>query len=165
MEIMVKKLLTILLIVFIAVLISSCFDILHDQITYTISPEYYTTFKFSQFGLLPYVTQNNMRTMVSITGVIATWWVGFILGLIFALLSLRLIVPKKMILASIKAMVLAICYTVVLAVAGYIYSGIILIHSDNFIIVGSIHTASYIGALIGLIAGSRYILKRKTLAI
>ena len=173
---MIKKLLILPVILLIAILTASLFGILHDQITYTISPEYYTRFKFSQFGL-PLLNPDEARNLVAITGIIATWWVGLILGLFFGLTSLasclNWIVMLRM---SFKAMLLTITITCFAACLGYLYGKFILIRSDkmmniydvedfeSFIIVGSIHTASYIGGFIGLIAGNVLILlnKRKT---
>jgi hypothetical protein len=47
-----KKILTISLLAVAACLLAGVYGILHDQLTYTISPEYNTKFKFYQFGLL-----------------------------------------------------------------------------------------------------------------
>ena len=46
-----KKFLTLILIVIIAALTGGIYGAIHDQLTYTISPEYYTKFKFIQFEL------------------------------------------------------------------------------------------------------------------
>lgn len=57
-------------------LAAGVFGILHDQITYTISPEYFTRMKFDQFrnadfGFPP-------RILVAEIGFLATWWVGLL---------------------------------------------------------------------------------------
>jgi len=51
------------------------YGIIHDQITYSISPEYYTKFKFYQFGLIksPNDFVHNPRQMAIIVGIMATW--------------------------------------------------------------------------------------------
>ncbi|WP_321516153.1 hypothetical protein [Marinifilum fragile] len=46
-----KKFLTLLLLILIASMLGGVYGMLHDQITYTISEEYYTKFKFIQFGI------------------------------------------------------------------------------------------------------------------
>lgn len=48
---MIYKLLSFLLIIFVSPFIAGLYGVLHDQLTYTIAPEYYTKFKFYQFGL------------------------------------------------------------------------------------------------------------------
>jgi hypothetical protein len=74
-----KKLLVLILIVIVAPLLAALYGTLHDQLTYTISPEYYTKFKFFQFEL----TENkveailpNPRLAVAVVGVMATFWMG-----------------------------------------------------------------------------------------
>ena len=58
--------------------VAGFYGVLHDQITYSISPEYFTRMKFLQFhyadfGLPP-------RVFVAEIGFLATWWVGLIAG-------------------------------------------------------------------------------------
>ena len=45
-----KKLGIFIISIFIAVLLAGIYGMLHDQVTYSISPEYFTVFKFEQFG-------------------------------------------------------------------------------------------------------------------
>ena len=71
-----KKILILLVIIGLAPLIGGIYGILNDQLTYTISPEYYTQFKFYQFGLIDFVNDTNPRIGVSVVGFLATWWVG-----------------------------------------------------------------------------------------
>ena len=89
---MLKKILCLFIIAISASLIAGIYGILHDQISYTVSPEYYTKFKFIQFNL---ANENNIekiknpRILVSIVGFLATWWFGLILGFILGLTTLR----------------------------------------------------------------------------
>ncbi len=163
-----KKLLTAVFIIIAIIVTASVFGILHDQVTFTISPEYYTQFKFNQFGLDLY-GKDSHRLLVCIVGIMATWWVGLILGIVFSVMSLFLKTPKEMIAISMRAVVITLIITVVTAVIGYFYGRFILINSDNlmniydikdfenYLIVGSIHKYSYAGGGIGLFAGSLYI--------
>ncbi|MGB0763409.1 MAG: hypothetical protein ACPGO0_05625, partial [Acidimicrobiales bacterium] len=57
-------------------LIAGLYGIIHDQITYTISPEYFTKLKFYQFEYVDFGLPN--RAFVLFIGFLATWWVGFI---------------------------------------------------------------------------------------
>jgi len=68
-------------------IIAGIFGILHDQITYTISPEYFTRMKFDQFrsadfGFPP-------RVFVAEIGFLATWWVGLIAGWFLARVAVK----------------------------------------------------------------------------
>src|SRR5438105_15227373 len=72
----------------IGALLAGCYGALHDQVTYSISPEYFTRLKFSQFhyanfGLPP-------RIFVAEIGFLASWWVGLFAGWFIA----RIAVPS-----------------------------------------------------------------------
>lgn len=63
-------------------LVAGSYGILHDQLTFTLAPEYFTHLKFAQFqwaecGLPP-------RGFVAEIGFLATWWVGFFATWFFA---------------------------------------------------------------------------------
>lgn len=55
-------------------IVGGIYGIVHDQITYSISPEYFTKLKFDQFD---YAGLGD-RIFVATIGFLATWWVGFI---------------------------------------------------------------------------------------
>lgn len=168
---MIKKLLTALFIIIAVTFTASVFGVIHDQVTFSISPEYYTHLKFSQFGLDFYGNDNN-RLLVIIVGILATWWIGLIMGIIFSLMSLFLKSPKEMIAKSIRAVLITLLVTIITSFVGYLYGRFILINTnglmniygvedfENFLIVGSIHNYSYIGGGIGTIVGIIYIYRK-----
>jgi hypothetical protein len=51
---------------------------LHDQVSWTISPEYFTRLKFQQFAWADVGAPP--RVFVAEVGVLATWWMGLIAG-------------------------------------------------------------------------------------
>lgn len=59
----------------VAVVVAGIYGIVHDQITYTISPEYFTKLKFDQFHYADIGLSD--RVFVAAIGFLATWWVGF----------------------------------------------------------------------------------------
>jgi hypothetical protein len=73
-----------------AVGLAALFGALHDQVTYGISPEYYTALKFLQFHLAPMPDEGALMVHLRVAGVgvLATWWVGAGLGLMLATLNL-----------------------------------------------------------------------------
>lgn len=74
---MLRKSGVFLLTLFTAIIAAGIFGILHDEITYSISPEYFTKFKFLQFQVgeaVPY------RSGAAIVGFKATWWTGLLIG-------------------------------------------------------------------------------------
>lgn len=158
------KILNFFIIIFCSILIAGFYGILHDQITYTISPEYYTLFKFQQFGIDQWGISNE-RIGAGFVGFLATWWVGLFLGIIYAFVSL-FFNSKKILKITLKSILYNVLIVFVFGFAGFIYGNFFLradtidwylpkqtIHIQDFINVGSIHNFGYIGGLIGLIAG------------
>ncbi len=62
-------------------LAAAIFGILHDQISYTLSPEYFTRMKFGQFGLDDRDVPD--RLLAAWVGLSGSWWVGLIAGWFF----------------------------------------------------------------------------------
>ncbi len=166
-----RKIFNFFLIVFVSTVIAGFYGIFHDQITYTISQEYYTLFKFDQFGVNQWGITSE-RVKVGIIGFLATWWVGFIIGIVYALISL-FFNSKKVLKFTIQSILLNIGFAVFLGFIGFIYGAFFLreknidwyipketIHIQDFINVGSIHNFGYIGGLIGLFFGIYYQIKK-----
>ena len=176
-----KKFLTLLLILFISPLIGGLYGILHDQLTYTISPEYYTKFKFYQFGLMDIGNEAifpNPRLEVSAVGFMATWWMGIPIGLILGLVGLIHSNWKVMFKVTMKAILITVVVAFLTGLIGLAYGHFFLskqpkeefanwylpdnlIDLKSFIKVGSMHNFSYLGGLTGLIAGLVYSIRQK----
>ena len=172
-----NKPIALILILLIAPILGSIYGTVHDQITYTISEEYYTKFKFVQFGLdgwgmgenigtleAPEIILDHPRFGVSIIGVLATWWVGMIIGIVLGLVGLIHESGKTMFKVTIKAFVLTIGIALIIGLIGLVYGKFILVNNSadwplpdnlidrtNFVMVGSMHNFSYIGGLIGMV--------------
>lgn len=167
-----KKLLILILIILIASLIGGVYGILHDQLTYTISPEYYTKFKFYQFGLMDLGNEAifpNPRIEVSAVGFMATWWMGIPIGLILGLVGMIHKVNKQMLVVTLKAIVITVIVAFITGLIGLAYGKFYLANTEvnwwmpenlidkkSFIMVGSMHNFSYLGGLFGLIVGIIY---------
>lgn len=172
-----KKFLTLLLIITIAPVIGGLYGILHDQLTYTISPEYYTKFKFYQFGLMDLGNEAifpNPRIEVSAVGFMATWWMGLPIGIILGLVGLVHKNNKQMFRATIGAIIVTVIVAFATGLIGLAYGKLYLadtgvnwwlpdnlIDIKNFIAVGSMHNFSYLGGLTGVIAGTIYSVRQK----
>jgi hypothetical protein len=77
---LIKKIGILILFVPAAVLAAGLFGMVHDQISYSVSDEYFTKFKFLQFRLLdPNVPE---RIRAAEVGFLASWWMGIPLGLL-----------------------------------------------------------------------------------
>jgi hypothetical protein len=64
------KLLVFVAVVLCAILMAGAFGILHDQVSYTVSSEYFTKFKFRTFGLAGSPMTNRFKA--SIVGLLAS---------------------------------------------------------------------------------------------
>ncbi len=168
---MIKKIGILLLIILLTPLVAGFYGVIHDQITYTISNEYFTQLKFDQFGVeatVPY------RLGASYVGWMATWWMGIPLGIILGLVGLIHTDWQFMFKAYYKSLAIIILVALLTGFCGLIYGRLFLIDKDlnwfipnnlidreHFIIVGSMHNFSYIGGLTGLITGIIYQIKYK----
>lgn len=176
-----KRLLVFLLLVLISCCLGGVYGILHDQLTYSISNEYYTKFKFLQFGFVDFGNEailHNPRIYVAIVGFLATWWMGLFIGVVLALLAFIHSDSKLMFIITMKSFIITILIAFLTGLLGLAYGHFILagrpqkefynwyipgnlIDFKSFITVGSMHNFSYMGGVIGLIAGMIYSITRK----
>jgi len=168
-----KKLGVLVLTVLVSTLLGGVYGILHDQITYSISNEYFTKFKYAQFGFEP-AWFGGDRPTVAVIGFLATWWVGLFIGTMLGLVALLLPDAATMRKAIVRAVGVVYGTVVLAGLAGFFYgkyhlttTGVNwwlpddLVHKNDFITVGSIHNFGYAGGLLGLLFGTFYLLKTR----
>lgn len=153
-------------------LIAGLYGILHDQFTYTISEEYYTRFKFIQFGFwtgdLPAQIEHP-RLAVCAVGFLATWWTGIFIGPFIALTGFIHRDARVMLKANVQSIGIVLLITATTGLLGLCYGWWFLndggvnwympeglIDRRHFIMVGSMHNFSYMGGAFGLIGGVVY---------
>jgi hypothetical protein len=144
-------------------LVAGGFGVIHDQITFTLSPEYFTRMKFEQFraadlGFPP-------RVFVAEIGFLATWWVGLIATWFLARIALKKGTRPGRRVAGAIGSILAI--TTLFGIVGYFAGPALLAERPgwqdslesmgvtditSFQRVAGIHLASYVGAALGWIA-------------
>lgn len=157
------------LFLFCSIIIAGIYGIIHDQITYSISPEYFTKFKYRQFGFEPLWFGGDRQT-VAIIGFLATWWMGLIIGGILGLIALIFPDHKTMEKALRKTILLVFCIAIICSLIGGLYGRYYLAYTQvnwwlpenlidykAFVIVGSIHNFSYLGGVLGIFAGIFYL--------
>lgn len=168
-----KKLGVLALTVLLSTLLGGVYGIAHDQLTYSISNEYFTKFKYAQFGFEPAWFGGDRPTVVVI-GFLATWWVGLFIGTMLGLVAL-LFQDAATMRKAIRRAIEIVYGTVVLAgLAGFFYGKYYLtttgvnwwlpadlVHKSDFITVGSIHNFGYAGGLLGLVLGTLSLLKTR----
>lgn len=165
-----QKTLHFFIIVLLGTLLAGFYGILHDQVTFTISPEYYRLFKFEKLGLsdLPI---SNERLKVGIIGFMATWWIGFSFSIVYAFMSLFLDV-NKVLSVSVKAIFIHLLITLLFGIIGFTYASLFLqpeeidwniphatLNIQSFINVGTMHNFGYLGGFLGIVFGIYYQLR------
>lgn len=144
-------------------MIAGVYGMLHDQITFTIAPEYFTRLKFRQFA---YANLGwPARVFVAEIGFLATWWVGLIAGWFLA----RLAMPRWPVAEALRRCLAGFGVIFLFAVlAGLTGSLLGIWHTADysywegmcaelevkdvpaFVRVAYIHNASYLGGLFGM---------------
>ncbi|MEC5126237.1 hypothetical protein VSU19_05720 [Verrucomicrobiales bacterium BCK34] len=160
---------------FAGALVGGFYGVLHDQITYTIGPEYFTRFKFDQFSYArPAI--DSPRLFVGIIGFLASWWVGALVGWVLSRISVRRegAFPPNGVFA--KAFSLVFATTIVAGAIGYAWGlyrrttgysdgwrdwmgDLGVVDEASFMSVGYIHNASYMGGCVGMFLGILYLLR------
>lgn len=148
---------------------------MHDQVSYTISPEYFERFKFRQFAFADF--GGPPRVLAAEVGFLASWWVGLIGGWVLARLGLAEL--RELSLGKHVAAAFALVSAVAVAggTAGAIV-GLIVTQSGHlgawdvwreqasvrdlraFVVVAFLHYGSYLGALLGIIAAAVFVRRR-----
>jgi hypothetical protein len=157
--------------------IAGFYGVLHDQITYSISPEYFTRLKFLQFryadfGLPP-------RVFVGEIGFLATWWVGLIAGWFLARVAVPALPGRNARAGILRGFATMLACGFLAALVGFlvglrlgpdsdlsVWQGFVttrgVVDLPNFVRVAYIHNASYLGGLIGLIVALLYLRRQKS---
>jgi hypothetical protein len=163
----IRKLGVFLLLVATAAVLAGLFGALHDQLSYTVSPEYYTRFKFEQFAFAG-VGAMPPRLGAAVVGVLATWWVGLIAGLGVGAAGLVHREPAEMARATLRAFGVVAVVALAAGLAGlaagwfgfgpdeqaayidwWCPSG--LVSPRQFFAVGMMHNVSYLGGAVGVL--------------
>jgi hypothetical protein len=152
--------------------IAAGYGIIHDQVTYSISPEYFTKMKFHQFHYADFGLP--VRVFVAEVGVLATWWVGFIAGWFMARIVVPSLEPDKRFIPMLRGFAIMFAIAFAGSLTGYV-DGLYRIRDPNmsnwiayrgelgiddlpaFVRVAYIHNASYIGGLAGLVIALIYL--------
>src|SRR6201992_2754251 len=164
-----RKFITFLLIVLVAIVIASLYGVGHDQATYSISPEYYTKYKFIQFNLAESGAAQHMtqpRSAVVMVGVKASWWMGLAIGFVLGLIALVIKQRDRIFPSAIQALAIVLLVTLLAGGIGWWYGKNILaqkgvswwippnvVDRPAFITAGTIRNFTYAGGVIGLVGG------------
>ncbi len=148
-------------------LIAGAYGVLHDQVTFSLRPEYFTKFKVYQFGYQDAAEPG--RWVAAKIGFQASWWVGLFAGWFLG----RAAIPKASLRVAaplcLRAVGLMLGVTFAFGIGGWCWArwrldegrvaawaqalrGFEVDDVRAFAEVGYVHNASYLGALLGLVA-------------
>lgn len=143
--------------------LAGIYGALHDQLSFTISPEYFTRFKYERFGFDP-AWFGGHRPTVAVIGFLATWWVGLLVGLFLSGTALPQPDARRMRKAIQRGAEITFVVAVVSAILGVVAGHFILTGLPDgwympadvtdrraFLTVGAMHNASYLGGVLGLV--------------
>ena len=156
-------------------LIAGLYGVVHDQITFTLGPEYFTRYKVWQFEL--HDDPAPTRWVVAKIGFLASWAVGLFAGWFLG----RMTVPKTSAFQAARLSLNGVAIMLVVTMMGGLGGGTwanIRLNPDRlsfwndsfrfmeisdikaFATVGYIHNGSYLGALVGLILALAWVRRR-----
>ncbi|MDB6057996.1 MAG: hypothetical protein JWO95_1840 [Verrucomicrobiales bacterium] len=154
----------------IGALIAGGYGIMHDQFTYSISEEYFTKLKFTQFHYADFGFPR--RVYVAEIGFLATWWVGLFGGWFIGRVAVPRISPEHIVRRCAIAFAIMFAFAIVGAMSGFLLG---LAHGPDFsswdpiafelhvmdvprfVRVAYIHNASYAGGFAGLLTAIFYV--------
>jgi uncharacterized membrane protein len=160
-----------------AIVLATLYGILNDQITVTISPEYFSVFKRRMFWWLvgPMVENGApLRLQAAAVGAAATWWYGGFLALILIPFSILGRTPNLTTRDFLKAILLIMGITlgtsIVFGFAAYVLVPHPIFGPGNEFLqdiidthhafaVGCWNTGAYLGALIGTVVACGLVMK------
>ncbi len=171
-----RHLLSIIGLTVLGALIAGTYGILHDQITYTISPEYFTKLKFEQFHYANFGLPD--RVYVGEIGFLATWWVGLFSGGLLACVAVPLWPPAQATRYTLMGFAIIFGFAAAAGLVGFFlgyqrrsdpdfsfwdyysaYNGVQDLPA--FVNVAYIHNSSYLGGLIGLVVAVAFLIWKK----
>jgi hypothetical protein len=153
---------------------AALFGALHDQVSYTVAPEYYTRFKFLQFAWAG-VASMPPRLGAAVVGILATWWVGLYAGVVLGTIGLRCRTASAMLRVTARAIGIVAAAAIGTGLIGlavgwlafdpardYIdwWRPVGLLAPRRFFAVGMMHNGSYLGGALGLLVAAAYLWRR-----
>ena len=167
-----KKLFVFILLLLIAIVLAGLYGMVHNQISYTVSPEYFTKFKFRQFGLMN--TPLPERIRASMVGFLASWWMGIPIGFLVGVSGFIHEGHWRMFKVSLWAYVIVIGFTLVFGLCGLLYGWLRtrtiniadyqghwfipddVVNLRRFLCAGYMHNSSYLGGTFAILVGCAF---------
>ena len=149
----------------IACLFAGIYGTAHNQISYTVAPEYFTQFKFHQFRIDDRTPE---RIGAAIVGWNAAWWMGIVIGIVLIPLGLVIrgnanyfwgmiqvfgVVTMTTLIVGLVSLAVAFAVVDSETVGQITQYGNEMSDDVAFARAGTMHNFSYLGGLVGIITG------------
>ena len=145
------------------VVLASLFGAINSQISYSISPEFFTKSMFPRFGFVEYGL-DTPRLTAAIIGIWSTWWFGLLIGIIYSISSFSKVNSKSMWVYILNASLKTFAFVIVSGILGFLFGRLFLKNVSinwgfsgtqeqlkNFATVGYIHDFEYAGAILAIL--------------
>ena len=157
----------------VACLFAGIYGAVHNQISYTVAPEYFTQFKFHQFRISETIPD---RIGAAIVGWNAAWWMGIVIGIVlipmglvirgnanyfWSMIRLFGVVAITTLIVGLTALAIAYAIVDIESVGEIAPYGNQVIDDVAFARAGTMHNFSYLGGLIGIVTGGVSILLQR----
>jgi hypothetical protein len=160
-----KKFLVFILLWFGAIILAGLYGAIHDQISYTVSPEYFTKFKFRQFGLVELPLPERVRA--ALVGFLASWWMGIPIGFMVGVVAFIHQGHRQMLKVSLWSFAIVIAFTLLFGLCGLLYGFYEtrtinladyqnwfipddVVHLRRFLCAGYMHNSAYLGGTLAI---------------
>ena len=160
-----KKFAIYLLVVALAIVVAGLYGMIHNQISYTVAPEYFTKFKFRQFGLVDMPLPDRVRA--SMVGFLASWWMGIPIGLLVGAAGFIHRDSREMLRVTLWSFLVVVGFTFLFGLGGLLYGYFQTAHIDvadyrgwyipddvtdlrRFLCAGYMHNSSYLGGVLAI---------------
>jgi hypothetical protein len=160
------KFAVLLILIFFGPLIAGAYGALHDQLAYTVSPEFFTKFRFPIFNIAP---DTNPRWGAAVVGFKNTWQVGLVLGGILSVAGMIQFTWQKSFKYSVHAFFIALSCAFVFSLIGLAIGGgereistsLNIVDQEHFLAVERMNNFSKMGGVIGMLLGLFYHIFRR----
>ncbi len=174
---MLRKVLSVPVLLVVACLFAGLYGALHNQISCTVSPEYFTAFKFHQFHLgeaLP------LRGGAAVVGFLAAWWMGIVIGIVVVPFGLRVPGTWASVISTIKAFAVVALTALAFGLGALLVAfvtvgpedcgqvvryGNQMVDDVAFTRAGAMHNFSYLGGLAGIVSGCAFLVWERRRAL
>lgn len=147
--------------------IAGVYGALHDQVSYTVSPDYFHSLKFHQFQIPPMLHD---RVGAAIVGWRATWWMGAIIGVPILTAGLLLPGARAYFRHCLVAFLVVTVTALVVGLGALAYAWMTItpeslpgfrypegVDQVAFARAGVMHNFSYLGGFLGILTGTAYL--------